>query len=170
MTEKSVNEIITDLVPPDEVDRFADPKEARKKAMDLLARREHSRDELCRKLQKAGFESDVAFDAIAALGRDGLQSDERFVESFVQSRINQGKGPARIRAELGQKGVADAVVDQAIENSAADWYQLARETRRRKFGSEQPSEFSEKARQMRFLQYRGFESDHIQSAVSACDE
>ncbi len=164
MTEKPIADIITDLVPPDEADRFSDPKEARKKAMDLLARREHSRDELCRKLEKAGFESDVAFDAIRTLADEGLQSDERFVESFVQSRINQGKGPARIRADLGQKGVNASVIDAAIEQSGADWYALAREIRAHKFGDERPDDFKEKARQMRFLQYRGFESDHIQSA------
>ncbi len=164
MNEKPIADIITDLVPPDEVDRFSDPKEARKKAMDLLARREHSRDELCRKLEKAGFESEVAFDAIRALAEEGLQSDERFVESFVQSRINQGKGPARIRADLGQKGVKTSIVDAAIEESGADWYALAREIRVHKFGPGQPDDFKEKARQMRFLQYRGFESDHIQSA------
>ncbi len=164
MAEKSINEVIADLVPPAEVDRFSDPKEARRKAMDLLARREHSRDELCRKLEKAGFESDVAFDAIRALADEGLQSDARFVESFVQSRINQGKGPARIRADLGQKGVNASVIDAAIEQTGADWCALAREIRAHKFGPDQPGDFKEKARQMRFLQYRGFESDHIQSA------
>ncbi len=164
MTEKPIADIISDLVPLDVVDRFSDPREARKRAMDLLARREHSRDELCRKLVKAGFESDVAYDAIRALADEGLQSDERFVESFVQSRINQGKGPARIRADLGQKGVNASVIDAAIEQTGADWYALAREIRAHKFGPDQPDDFKEKARQMRFLQYRGFESDHIQSA------
>ena len=164
MAEKSINEVITDLVPPDEVDRFADPKETRKKAMDLLARREHAFDELCRKLEKAGFDADVTVDAVQRLRDEGLQSDERFVESFVQSRLNQGKGPGRIRAELGQKGVRDAVVEEALSNSGADWYRMAREIRAAKFGAESPSDFKEKARQMRFLQYRGFETDHIQSA------
>ncbi|MDJ0701177.1 MAG: regulatory protein RecX [Woeseiaceae bacterium] len=164
MTEKSINEVISDLVTPGEVDRFSNPNEARKKAMDLLARREHTRDELCRKLEKAGFDSEVAFDAIGALSDEGLQSDERFVESFVQSRIKQGKGPARIRADLGHKGVRAAMIDAAIEEAGADWCALARETRARKFGPDLPDDFKEKARQMRFLQYRGFESDHIQSA------
>ena len=164
MNEKSINEVITDLVPPDEVDRFSDPKEARKKAMDLLARREHAFDELCRKLEKAGFDADVTHDAVARLTDEGLQSDARFVESFVQSRINQGKGPERIRAELGQKGVRESIVAEALENSGADWFEMAREIRVSKFGAESPADFKEKARQMRFLQYRGFESDHIQSA------
>ena len=170
MTEKSINKIIADLVPPDEIDRFSDPNEARKKAMDLLARREHSRDELCRKLEKAGFDADVAFDAITRLRDEGLQSDERFVDSFVQSRISQGKGPARIRADLGQRGVQNDVIEAAIEASGADWYALAREARNRKFGAAMPSNFKEKARQMRFLQYRGFEQDQIRAAVRAFED
>ena len=78
---------------------------ARKKAMDLLANREHGLVELERKLVNAGFESDVAADAVHALHEEGLQSDRRFVESFVQSRINQGKGPVRIHADLGERGI-----------------------------------------------------------------
>ena len=164
MNEKSINEVITDLVPPDEVDRFADPKEARKKAMDFLTRREYGQAELVKKLADKGYKRSVVEDEIAALNDEGLQSDTRFAESFVQSRINQGKGPGRIRAELGQKGVRDAVVEDALSNSGADWYAMAREIRTAKFGAESPSDFKEKARQMRFLQYRGFETDHIQSA------
>ncbi len=143
---------------------------ARKKAMDLLARREHGFDELCRKLEKTGIDADVAIDAIDELRREGLQSDRRFAESFVQSRINQGKGPARIRADLGERGISGALISGVIQEAGEDWYALARVTRVRKFGAESPSDFKEKARQMRFLQYRGFEPDHIQSAVSGFDE
>ena len=94
----------------------------------------------------------------------GLQSDDRFAGAFVQSRINQGKGPVRIRLDLSQRGVSDAVIEMALEASAADWHGLAREVRERKFGPGEPADFKAKAKQMRFLQYRGFEQDHIQSA------
>ena len=167
MAERSeINELINDLVQPDEVDRFSDPIEARKKAMDYLARREHSRDELIRKLEKAGFQPNATVDAIEQLKKDGLQSDSRFVEAFVESRVNQGKGPTRIRADLRERGVRDAVIDEGLTTVVVDWYELARSTRVKKFGAEQPLEFKDKARQMRFLQYRGFETDHIQTAVS----
>jgi len=85
-----------------------DAIEARKKAMDLLARREHARGELERKLAAAGFDADIAADVLQRLADEGLQSDRRFVESFVQSRINQGKGPLRIHADLGQRGSPQA--------------------------------------------------------------
>ena len=144
--------------------------EARKKAMDYLARREHSRHELCRKMEKVGFDPNVALDAIEQLQKDGLQSDRRFVEAFVQSRIGQGKGPTRIRDDLSQRGIQAAMIQEVLGELEQDWFALARKTRQKKYGGEEPVEFKDKARQMRFLQYRGFEPDHIQAAVSAHDE
>jgi regulatory protein len=151
-------------------ERFSNPVEARRKAMDLLARREHGSAELARKLEKTGFDRDVAIDAIGKLTAEGLQSDQRFVEAFVQSRINQGKGPVRIQAELAERNISAVQIDVVLEEVGQDWYALAREIRSKKFGSEQPADFKEKARQMRFLQYRGFETDQIKLAVSAHEE
>ena len=71
----------------------------------------------------------------------------------------------RIRQELRERDVAPAVIDDAFSEFDADWHALARQTRERKFGPEPPREFKEKARQMRFLQYRGFEQDQISAAV-----
>jgi len=132
--------------------------------MDFLARREYGQTELIRKLADKGFERDVAAQAVTQLTEEGLQSDQRFAESFVQSRINQGKGPVRIRLDLGQRGVSEPTIELAIEEADPDWRALAREQRDKKFGGSAPSDFKEKARQMRFLQYRGFEQDQIQSA------
>ena len=132
--------------------------------MDFLARREYGEHELVRKLADKGYKRSVVEDEIARLGEEGLQSDTRFAEAFVQSRINQGKGPVRIRADLAGRGIRDGVIEGAIEAAGCDWYELAEHERVKKFGSEVPNDFKEKARQMRFLQYRGFEQDHIQSA------
>jgi len=151
-------------------DRFSDPVEARKKAMDYLARREHGCTELINKLTKFGFEAGIAVDAVAKLVDDGLQCDQRFVEAIVRSRINQGKGPARIRADLRDKGVNDNVIAEGLREAVQNWYDLATEVRLKKFGAGHAEDFKEKARQMRFLQSRGFEPDHIQVAVSAGDD
>lgn len=159
-----MHEEISDLLSPEEEDRFACPREIRKKAMDFLARREYGQVELVKKLADKGYKRSVVEAEIGRLADEGLQSDTRFAESFVQSRINQGKGPVRIRADLTRRGVREGIVDGALEESACDWYELARQERVKKFGAEAPPGFKEKARQMRFLQYRGFEQDHIQSA------
>ena len=148
-------------------DKFLDPIEARKKAMDYLARREHARGELLKKLTSFGFDPGVSEDAIAQLIDDGLQSDRRFVEAFIRSRISQGKGPAKIRADLRERGVGSALIDEGLNEADQDWHKLAREVRVKKFGTGRAGDFKEKARQMRFLQSRGFEQDHIKAAISA---
>lgn len=161
---KPVHDEIDDLLADEQDDRFSCPKETRKKAMDFLARREYGQQELIRKLADKGYLRRIVEASVHQLTDEGLQSDERFAESFVQSRINQGKGPVRIRLDLGQKGLPDAIIEMAIESAAADWRGLALDVRRRKFGDTPPSDFKAKARQMRFLQYRGFEQDHVQAA------
>ena len=92
-------------------DKFSNPIEARKKAMDYLARREHGRAELINKLSKFGFEAATADDAVAELVDDNLQSDQRFVEAFIASRISQGKGPVKIRADLRERDIGGGIVD-----------------------------------------------------------
>lgn len=163
---QELHEEISDLLSDEGEDRFSCPQEARKKAMDFLARREYGQTELIRKLADRGYDRSVAEQAVIKLTAEGLQSDQRFAESFVQSRINQGKGPVRIRLDLGQRGLTDAVIENAIEQSEADWQDLAREVRRRKFSAAKPLDFKSKAKQMQFLQYRGFEQDHVQAAFN----
>jgi len=150
-------------------DRFSSPAEARKKAMDYLARREYGQLELRTKLVDAGFEEQTAIFAVEQLTRDGLQDDGRFVENFIQSRIHQGKGPVRIRMELEQRGIDGATVGESLEGKHEDWTALARQVRQKKFGADPPRDFREKARQMRFLQYRGFESGQIHGAIASRD-
>ena len=77
----------------------------------------------------------------------------------------RAKGPVRIRLDLNQRGVADAVIDAALQASGADWRQLAKEVKAKKFGLDRPVDFKAKAKQMQFLSYRGFEPDQIQAAV-----
>ena len=98
---------------------------------------------------------------------DNLQSDTRFVEAFISTRINQGKGPVKIRADLRERGINDRLIASGLEEAGQDWYASARDVRQKKFGRSRPMDFNEKARQMRFLQSRGFDIDQIQAAVSA---
>ena len=163
---ESINELNADLFAPEADGRATDPLRARRKAMDYLARREHGAEELTRKLEAAGFETETARDAVARLAEEGLQDDRRFIENFVMSRIGQGKGPVRIRDELSRRGHGTSLIEEVLDAAGTDWFELAREVRTKKFGSAPPADFKGKARQMRFLQYRGFDSAQIQAAVS----
>ena len=138
-------------------------------AVRLLARREHSRAELLRKLDARGAPPELAEEVLDALAARGLQSDERYAESLVASRASRGQGPVRMRRELAERGVAAPIIDGALQAADVDWFTLARDTRRRRFGSELPQEWNERVRQSRFLEYRGFSSDQIRFALGGDD-
>jgi regulatory protein len=165
-----VHEEVRDLLDDSQEDRFSSALEARKKAMDFLARREYGQQELIRKLAGKGFTMVAAEEAVGRLTGEGLQSDRRFAENFIQSRVNQGKGPVRIRVDLGQRGISEAAIDDALAEADIDWRSLAQAIRQKKFGRRRPADFKAKAQQMRFLQYRGFEQSHIQAAVGEDDD
>jgi regulatory protein len=133
--------------------------------MNWLARREHSLAELREKLAKREFPPEAIEAAVAGLAADGLVSDERFADSLIAVRIRTGKGPLRIRGELKQRGVSAELIRLHMDKAGADWDQLAREVRERKFGAEVPEDFKEKAKQMRFLEYRGFSGEQIRAAL-----
>jgi len=135
--------------------------EVRKKAMDLLARREHSTEELRRKLKSREFDTDAIDAALRSLQQDGLLVDERFTESYVNRRFNAGVGPLKIRFELRQKGVADSVTDEFLESYAERWDQLMRAQRSRKYGEVIPADYTERMKQARFLQNRGFSPESV---------
>jgi regulatory protein len=130
--------------------------------MDLLARREHGRRELARKLAARGFrDRSVVDDVLAALEAEGLLSDMRFAEQFVWSRVQRGAGPLKIHAELRERGIDEALIARSLEALADEWQDLLRQARERRFGRDIPHDFRERNRQMRFLQQRGFTAEQI---------
>ncbi|MFK4075241.1 recombination regulator RecX [Ectopseudomonas khazarica] len=146
------------------------PLAVRRAAMDLLARREHGRVELTRKLRKRGAPQELIEAALQRLSEEGLLSEARYLESFVAYRARAGYGPQRIREELGQRGLERSDIDQALRESAIDWFESLRETWQRKFAGQLPTDARERARQGRFLAYRGYSLDMIGRLLRGCDE
>jgi regulatory protein len=136
------------------------PHDVRLVAMNLLARREHLRAELAVKLNKRFEDESLVETTLDELVEENLLSDHRFTESYIHHRAKKGYGPDRIRAELRQKGAPGELVSLALEDTETDWATLAREVRHKKFGDAEPSDFKEKSRQLRFLQYRGFGGEY----------
>ena len=150
-------------------DEVITPAKIRSTAMGLLTGREFSRDELAKKLTKR-FESDPAIEGeLDRLQEEGLQSDQRFTEAFVRSRIYRGHGLTRIRMDIRQKGIQDDLLAATVEVSDPDWLALAQDVAERKFGNRPAKEQKDKAKRMRFLQYRGFNFDQIKYALSGTE-
>ncbi|URN98415.1 recombination regulator RecX [Leclercia adecarboxylata] len=142
------------------------------RAVRILAVRDHSEQELRRKLS-APVMSKNGPEAIDATQEDydkviawcyehGYLDDTRFVSRFIASRSRKGYGPARIRQELNQKGIARETSERAMRECEIDWCELAREQAVRKYGEPLPREFSEKVKIQRFLLYRGYLMEDIQ--------
>ena len=135
--------------------------EIRKKAMDLLARREHSSEELRRKLIAYDFDEEAVAAAVRLLQSEGLQSDIRYTESYVHQRYQAGMGPLKIRFELRQKGIDDAVAETFLDPLSDRWEKSMQRQRERRFGETIPEDYAERMKQARFLQNRGFSPESV---------
>jgi len=155
---------------PDAEAAGADERTVRTAALALLAGRDFGRTELVRRLARRGYPESVVDGVVEGLVAERLLSETRFVEQFIRQHAGRGHGPARIRAELRQRGVPEAEVDAGLEASGEDWGAVARDVRRRRFGLSPPGDYAERARQARFLQYRGFSADHIRAALGPGDD
>ncbi|AZD06690.1 Regulatory protein RecX [Pseudomonas chlororaphis] len=138
----------------------------RRTAMDLLARREHGRVELTRKLRQRGASPEMIETALDRLTEEGLLSESRYLESFVSYRARSGYGPMRIREELSQRGLQRADIELALRESGIDWQAQLEDVWRRKFAGHFPIDAKERARQGRFLGYRGYSMDMIGRLLS----
>ncbi len=137
--------------------------------MDLLARREYSCRELSAKLLSKGYEQTLVADVLAALQAQRLLSDARFAESLIRARQARGFGPVRIQRELQEKGVADELIGEKLDFSSPDWLAELDRIRRKKFGDALPRGVAERARQTRFLLYRGFTLEQIRRTLNPRD-
>ncbi|MEQ8514126.1 MAG: regulatory protein RecX [Chromatocurvus sp.] len=150
----------------DRCDVAHDEVDVRRSAMDLLARREHSVFELERKLLRR-YPRDLIQTAVARLADEGLQSDERFAESYLRQRVGRGYGPLRIQRELQERGVDDVLAESTLATSGWNWQDVAEQALTKKFGAMPPSSLAlaEKARILRFAAYRGFSREHLPPAL-----
>ena len=148
---------------------------ARDDAIRLLARREYSRQELVERLKARGHASSVISDALNDLEAQGLQSDERFAESFLRGRVQRGQGIVKMLADISLRGIersmASQILAQVERDLGIDWEEQAREVLQRRFGEEDFAMLpvKEKGRRERFLASRGFTFEQVKKALSRRD-
>lgn len=131
----------------------------RARALRLLARREYSREELLQRLRPHAEDEDDIVALLDQLEQRGWLSEARFAEQLAHAR--QGRyGSQRIAHELREKGVGDEVIEGVLAQVRQDEYAVAKEVWRKKFGTP-PADVKDRARQVRFLQSRGFRLDVI---------
>lgn len=140
-------------------------QEIRERCLSLLARREHSRRELLRKLKQRGYDADAVIAAVFDdLEAQGLLSESRFTESFVRGRIESGHGPLKIRAALQERGIGSVMASEALDDDKSVWRERCRHAWDKRFGTP-PIDHRDRARQTRFLAGRGFDSNDIRAVL-----
>lgn len=133
--------------------------------MNLLARREHSEKELRRKLRAKHFSEEDIPVVLDQLIQEGLLSNNRFIENYIHFRCSKGFGPIRIRAELMERGIAEELIDHHLNIADNIWLINVRKLWQKRFKNQLPKDFKARAQQIRFLMYRGFTQEQIDSAL-----
>jgi len=136
----------------------------RQRALDYLGKREYSYFELTQKLKPFAEESDDIPAILDDFKKRGWLSDARFTEQLVHARQSKF-GSARVANELREKGVADDLIADAVEEVKINELDFAREVCRKKFKAS-PSSREDWAKQARFLQSRGFGFDVIKKVLN----
>ena len=141
------------------------PAEMRRVALDWLGRRDYSRSEITRKLRrKFGEEADVTA-VLGWLEEHRFLDESRYLDVLIRSAIDRGHGLLRLRQDLKQRGISAPLIDQALSSLDVDWFAQARALRERRFGRKPVTDQKEKARQLRYLQYRGFTGEQCFHAL-----
>lgn len=137
------------------------------KALGLLARREQSKRELCRKLDQGGYATGEADEAVTRLSEQHYQDDERFAGMLLRNRANQGYGPLRIRMELKTHGLPDVAIRRLLDEAEVDWNTSAVTQLRRHYGSKPAADRAEQGKRAQFLLRRGFAAATVRYATHA---
>ena len=144
----------------------SEKKIIRKKAMDYLSRREHSRYELYKKISAHNFDRDLINQELDLLIEDGLLSDERFVEAFIYFRKKKGKGPLKISSELRDRGADESLINKYIEEiENSEWLDSAKQVAEKKLGNNQQLDYDNQLKMMKFLNNRGFTIDQVKITI-----
>ena len=140
-------------------------QDIRKKILDLLSRREHSKYELVLKLERRVDSSDKLLKEIDKLSDQNLQSDERFSESYIRSRYNSGFGPSRIKYDLSKRRVAESIINDAFRDIDLNWLEKLKKENKKKYGNENPKNMQELSKRTKFFVQRGFDQEMIRKII-----
>ncbi|GLR76752.1 regulatory protein RecX [Aliivibrio sifiae] len=136
-------------------------------AVILLAKRDYSSGEINRHLKQNAPDKEAVIDAVMErLISHHYLDDSRLIEKEIAKQLNKKHGLIRIKQELKQKELDSLLIEQALEDLDVDWFELAEELRVKKFGNELPKDEKEKAKQIRYLQYRGYSLSIIINLLS----
>lgn len=153
-------------------DTDATPANLKRAALGWLGRREFSikgmRERIYRRFSDA--EPDDVDHTIEWLLEQNYLNDERFGGMLFRYRVGRGQGKIRVRQALRQEGLSADLIEKLFDEAEVDWFEHALDIHQRRFENRPFTDDKEKARQLRFLQYRGFSADECFAALEAHEQ
>lgn len=134
-------------------------------AVSLLAKRDYSSGEMRRTLSRQGS-CDIVDLVMERLLSHHYLDDVRLTEKEIAKQLNKCHGASRIKQELRQKGFDPLVIEQELEDTDVDWFELCLKAKEKKFGNSFPQDQTEKTKMIRYLQYRGHSLSMILECIS----
>lgn len=133
--------------------------------LNWLARRDYSQHEITKKLKAKAYSTQAIAIIITKLAQAGLINEQRFTENYIHWRKAKGFGPLRIAAELQARGILPEKIAEQLQITDNAWLTEARKVWQKQFKGKFADDFKQKAKQIRFLQYRGFTQEQIKSVL-----
>lgn len=142
----------------------------RRAALRMLTRRDYSQQELTLKLKTKGFAQQAIQSVVMELAQSGFINEIRFCENYIYWRRAKGYGPVRICMELQARGIPSDMIAERLEMADNAWSIEARKVWQKQFKGKLAKDYLSQAKQMRFLQYRGFTKEQIKSVLNVAEE
>jgi regulatory protein len=144
---------------------ITDPAKLRARALYWLGKKDYSVKDFQTKLDKVCELDELKSDLLDDLIKRDWLSDERYMQGFVRQKLASGLGLMRIRQELQMHGIKSDELSNYVEELEIDWFEQALNTYQKKYGYDQVTDFKEKSKRFRYMQYRGFGPDEIKFAM-----
>lgn len=144
----------------------SDPHHLKRVALRLLTRRDYSECGIRKILKIKGFDEADIHTVLLELIQAGYVNDSRFTENYIASRRNRGYGPLRILRELQMHGIADQLIAEYLKITDNTWLALVQNVWQKHFKGQCPTDVKHRAKQMRFLLYRGFTEEQAMSVIN----
>ena len=144
-------------------------QQLRQAILNALTRRDYAILELSHKLERKGFPPSAIASILPDFIQNGLINEHRFTENFIHWRRARGYGPLRIAKELQARGIEALMIADLLKITDNSWFTDAHRIWQKQFKQQLPKNFQERAKQMRFLQYRGFTGEQIRRVFQDTD-
>ena len=136
-------------------------------AVSFLAKKDYASGALRKILKRESDDEELIETVMEKLLSHHYVDDSRLIDKELQKQVNKLHGPTRIKQELRQKGLDTLLIEQAIEDLDVDWFDICQQAKEKKFSDNLPSDSKEKAKMVRYLQYRGHSMSVIMDILSS---